>query len=95
MRRFLVLHGWQNHRPRQHWQWQLVEALRSDGEQVLYPQLPDPDRPSLDLWIEVLRAELAQLGDGERVVLAHSCPSCCGCRPRRCCPDRNGSTGCC
>jgi predicted alpha/beta hydrolase family esterase len=71
-RRFLVLHGWQNHRPRHHWQWQLVEALRSDGEQVLYPQLPDPDRPSRDLWTELLRAELAQLGDDERVVIAHS-----------------------
>lgn len=71
-RRFLVLHGWQNHRPRQHWQWQLVEALRREGEQVLHPQLPDPDRPSLDAWTGTLRAEPAQLGDGERVVLAHS-----------------------
>jgi hypothetical protein len=71
-RRFLVLHGWQNRRPRQHWQWQLVEALRQDGEQVLYPQLPDPDRPTLDAWREVVHAELAQLGSGERVVIAHS-----------------------
>ena len=71
-RRFLVLHGWQNRRPREHWQWQLVEALRSAGEQVLYPQLPDPDRPSLRDWTEVLRAELGQLGGGERVVVAHS-----------------------
>jgi predicted alpha/beta hydrolase family esterase len=72
MRRFLVLHGWQNRRPQQHWQWQLVEALRSAGEQVLYPQLPDPDEPSLDAWTDLLKAELAQLGDGERVVIAHS-----------------------
>jgi uncharacterized protein len=71
-RRFLILHGWQNRRPPEHWQWQLAESLRRGGEQVLYPQLPDPDRPSLDLWTEVLRAELAQLGDGERVVVAHS-----------------------
>jgi predicted alpha/beta hydrolase family esterase len=71
-RRFLVLHGWQNRRPPQHWQWQLVEALRIAGEQVLYPQLPDPDKPSLDAWTELLHAELAQLGEGERVVIAHS-----------------------
>jgi hypothetical protein len=32
-RRFLVLHGWENHRPRDHWQWQLVETLRASGEQ--------------------------------------------------------------
>lgn len=71
-RRFLVLHGWQNRRPRQHWQWQLVEALRQVGEQVIYPQLPDPDRPSLDTWREIVHAELTQLGSGERVVIAHS-----------------------
>ncbi len=67
-----MLHGWQNRRPREHWQWQLVEALRSAGEQVLYPQFPDPDRPSLPVWTELLRAELAQLGTAERVVVAHS-----------------------
>lgn len=71
-RRFLVLHGWQNRRPPAHWQWQLVEALRAGGDQVLYPQLPEPDRPSLEQWTALLRAELAQLGSGERVVLAHS-----------------------
>lgn len=71
-RRFLVLHGWQNRRPPGHWQWQLVQALRSTGEQVLYPQLPSPDRPDLAEWRALLAAELAQLGDGERVVVAHS-----------------------
>ncbi|MCF6507640.1 hypothetical protein E9549_09505 [Blastococcus sp. MG754426] len=71
-RRFLVLHGWQNHRPAHHWQWQLVESLRRAGELVLYPQFPEPDRPVLATWSELLRAELAQLGDGERVVVAHS-----------------------
>jgi hypothetical protein len=70
--RFLVLHGWQNRRPQQHWQWQMVEALRQDGRQVLYPQLPDPDQPSLERWSDLVRAELAQLGTGERVVIAHS-----------------------
>ena len=57
-RRFLVLHVWQDSRPPGHWQWQLVEALRSSGEQVLYPQLPEPDRPSPEAWTGVLRAEL-------------------------------------
>jgi predicted alpha/beta hydrolase family esterase len=71
-RRFLVLHGWQNRRPVRHWQWQLVESLRSAGEQVLYPQFPEPDRPDLGTWVALARAELAQLGSGERVVLAHS-----------------------
>ncbi|MDX6228807.1 MAG: serine hydrolase [Frankiales bacterium] len=71
-RRFLLLHGWENHRPPAHWQWWLAEQLRAQGEQVLYPQLPDADSPTLAAWTEVLHAELAQLGDGERVVVAHS-----------------------
>jgi predicted alpha/beta hydrolase family esterase len=71
-RRFLVLHGWQNRRPAGHWQWLLTESLRAAGEQVLYPQFPSPDEPSLADWTELLRAELAQLGSGERVVIAHS-----------------------
>ncbi|MCU1675416.1 MAG: hypothetical protein JWM93_174 [Frankiales bacterium] len=71
-RRFLVLHGWTNRRPPEHWQWQLVDELRAGGEVVLYPQFPDTDSPSLVAWTELLRAELAQLGNGERIVVAHS-----------------------
>jgi predicted alpha/beta hydrolase family esterase len=71
-RRYLVLHGWQNHRPPEHWEWQLVDALRARGEQVLYPQLPAPDHPVLDDWLDVLAGEWQQMGDGERVVVAHS-----------------------
>lgn len=71
-RRFLVLHGWQNHRPPEHWQHWLVERLRARGEQVLYPQLPSPDAPVLGEWLDVLDGELRMLGDGERVVIAHS-----------------------
>ena len=71
-RRFLVLHGWQHHRPPGHWAWWLTAALRDRGEQVLYPQLPSPDHPVLDDWLEVLEGEWRQMGDGERVVVAHS-----------------------
>jgi predicted alpha/beta hydrolase family esterase len=71
-RRFLVLHGWQHHRPPDHWAWWLTETLRERGEQVLYPQLPDPDHPRLTAWLETFAAEWAQLGRGQRVVVAHS-----------------------
>jgi predicted alpha/beta hydrolase family esterase len=71
-RRFLILHGWQNRRPAGHWQRWLAEELRAGGEQVLYPQLPEPDAPSLEAWLGLLRAELELLGDGERIVIAHS-----------------------
>lgn len=71
-RRFLILHGVENWRPREHWQWWLADQLRSRGEQVLYPQLPSPSSPALDEWLTVLHGELSQLGDGEKIVVAHS-----------------------
>jgi predicted alpha/beta hydrolase family esterase len=71
-RRFLVLHGLGNCRPRAHWQWWLVDRLRTHGEQVLYPQLPDPDAPDLTSWLDLLAGEYDQLGDGERIVICHS-----------------------
>jgi hypothetical protein len=71
-RRFLVLYGWQNRRPVGYWQFWLTERLRDRGEQVLYPQLPRPDEPELAEWRELLAVELAQLGDGERVVIGHA-----------------------
>lgn len=71
-RRFLMVHGVQHRRPREHWLWWLTEALRQRGEQVLYPQLPAPEQPSVREWTELLHAELAQLGDAERVVVCHS-----------------------
>lgn len=71
-RRFLMVHGVQHRRPRQHWLWWLTETLRQRGEQVLYPQFPAPEQPSLSEWTDLLHAELAQLGDQERVVVCHS-----------------------
>jgi predicted alpha/beta hydrolase family esterase len=72
-RSFLILHGVENWRPRQHWQWWLAHELRARGEHVFYPQLPAPSSPTLDAWLAVLHGELVQLGTGERVVIAHSC----------------------
>jgi predicted alpha/beta hydrolase family esterase len=71
-RRFLILHGIENHRPPEHWQRWLAERLRARGEQVLYPQLPNPDAPRFADWEAILHAELDLLGDGERVVICHS-----------------------
>ena len=74
-RRFLVLHGFTNRRWVGHWQRLLTSALRDEGEQVVYPQLPDPDSPDVEAWLDVLTTELDLLGDPaevERVVVAHS-----------------------
>ncbi|AWT43403.1 MULTISPECIES: RBBP9/YdeN family alpha/beta hydrolase [Streptomyces] len=71
-RSYLILHGWQNHRPEAHWQHWLADRLTERGHRVTYPQLPDPDEPHLEAWLGELEAHLAGLGEGERVVVAHS-----------------------
>jgi serine hydrolase len=72
-RSVLVLHGFENHRPPEHWQHRLVAALRDDGDPVAYPQLPSPDQPVLAVWLATLAGELAALDPAaERIVIGHS-----------------------
>jgi predicted alpha/beta hydrolase family esterase len=70
---FLILHGLENHRPPEHWQFWLAEQLRATGAPVIYPGLPDPDAPQYDAWESALTQHLAALDPAtERVVLCHS-----------------------
>lgn len=78
--RVLLLHGIEHHRPSGHWLWLLAESLRRERIPVQYPQLPSPGSPSLDEWMDVARAELAMLGDGDRVVITHSLGGLLWCR---------------
>jgi predicted alpha/beta hydrolase family esterase len=72
-RSFLILHGWQNHRPVDHWEHWLADELTARGHAVTYPQLPDPDHPDLAVWLDRLDAHLDSLGhEHERVVVCHS-----------------------
>jgi predicted alpha/beta hydrolase family esterase len=70
--RVLLLHGFEHHRPREHWLWWLAEELRSRAIPVQYPQLPNPDAPRVAEQTEVASSELDMLGDGERIVVTHS-----------------------
>ncbi|MFI8824079.1 RBBP9/YdeN family alpha/beta hydrolase [Streptomyces sp. NPDC053431] len=73
MTTYLILHGFQNHRPVGHWQHWLAGELRGRGHDVRYPQLPEPDAPVLGDWLDALEKHGERPGDGaEFVVLAHS-----------------------
>ncbi|HKN94742.1 MAG TPA: alpha/beta hydrolase [Thermoleophilaceae bacterium] len=67
---FLILHGWQGSGP-DHWQSWLARRLAGRGHRVSYPELPEPDAPRLDRWLEALDTELAR-EPGGLVVLCHS-----------------------
>jgi predicted alpha/beta hydrolase family esterase len=71
-RQYVVLHGWQNHRPAEHWQHWLAGQLTARGHDVRYPQLPDPDEPSLKDWLTAVERAVARTADSELVVVCHS-----------------------
>jgi predicted alpha/beta hydrolase family esterase len=69
---FLILHGYGYDRDPAHWHSRLARHLAAQGHRVSYPQLADPDEPSLDAWRETLRAELNSLPSAGSVVVCHS-----------------------
>jgi len=69
--RVVILHGWENRRPVDHWEHWLHDALVARGHEVDYPQLPDPDAPDLDTWLRLLD-ELVTRGDRAVTLVAHS-----------------------
>jgi predicted alpha/beta hydrolase family esterase len=69
---FLILHGIENHRPPEHWQFLLAAHLVQRGYEVRYPALPEPDAPELEQWLSTLQVELAALRGRQRVVVCHS-----------------------
>lgn len=69
--RFVILHGWENRRPADHWEHWLFDELTARGLEVDYPQLPDPDTPDLDTWLDLLDG-LVTRGSREVTLVAHS-----------------------
>ncbi|MCZ7415045.1 MULTISPECIES: RBBP9/YdeN family alpha/beta hydrolase [unclassified Streptomyces] len=69
---FLLLHGWQHHRPEGHWLRRLADELAALGHDVAFPQLPDPDAPDPGTWLAELDRHLAAAAGRERVVVCHS-----------------------
>jgi uncharacterized protein len=69
---FLIVHGWQNRRPADHWQHWLAGRLRTLSHQVSYPQMPDPDNPKPQEWADTLRRQLTLMRHSRHVVICHS-----------------------
>jgi uncharacterized protein len=69
---FLILHGIENHRPPQHWQYWLAEQLCEHGHSVTYPGLPEPDAPVYRAWEDALQTLLATTVGYRQTVVCHS-----------------------
>jgi len=53
-----------------HWQRWLAPRLQQRGSEVAFPELPEPDAPDPDAWLDALAAALGE--DQGWTVLAHS-----------------------
>lgn len=71
MATFLFLHGWQGS-DAGHWQRLAALELARRRHVVRFPDLPDPDLPRFEPWLEGLEAELGAVDPTETTVLAHS-----------------------
>jgi uncharacterized protein len=66
----VILHGWGGSGP-DHWQSWLAGRLAPEQE-VRYPQLPEPDEPTVTTWLAALDDVLRGLPEGGYDVLCHS-----------------------
>ena len=69
---YLVLHGIENHRPPEHWQYWISDRLRAHGADVRYPALANPDSPSYEAWRSELLVHLSGQSGRRRTVICHS-----------------------
>lgn len=67
---YLILHGYQGSGPG-HWQSWLAGRLRSGDATVHFPDLPDPDDPRLEAWLDALEREMEQF-PAPPIVICHS-----------------------
>lgn len=58
--------------PRDHWFPAVARALEAYGHAVVIPQLPRPDQPVAQEWVDVLTEATAGLDAGDTVLVAHS-----------------------
>ena len=75
VKKVILLHGWLNRRPKDHWMRLTATELRAAGHQVWYPQFPNPEEPETEEWQNLLEAEVALMDEvpgGEKIAVAHS-----------------------
>ena len=68
---FLLLYGWMGN-SESHWQTWLASELAEAGQEVFYPEFPNPDHPKLEEWMETLEEVMEGLDPKNLIVLGHS-----------------------
>jgi len=69
-KRVIVAHGWEGH-PEEGWFPWIEKELEGKGFDVSIPQLPDPDNPRIQEWVQKLE-EAVGSPDGDTYFVGHS-----------------------
>lgn len=69
MKKVLILHGWGGS-DYPHWQAWLATELIKQNYTVSFPQLPNPQEPKLNVWLDFLKAEIEHFKPD--IVVCHS-----------------------
>jgi uncharacterized protein len=72
--RVIIVHRWDGN-PGADWYPWLKKQLEEDGHEVIVPEMPNPNKPEIDPWVDKLRAAVGR-PDSETVLIGHSI----GCR---------------
>ncbi|MBI2445330.1 serine hydrolase family protein [Candidatus Micrarchaeota archaeon] len=68
--RVLIIHGYASSGPK-HWQTWLARECEKAGLETHYPDLPDPYRPDLAIWLQALKKDMPKI-DAQTALVGHS-----------------------
>lgn len=66
---YYILHGFQGY-PGENWFPWLKAELEKQGEKVIVPTLPNPDKPQLNEWMDTFKQAIKENGEG--TIIGHS-----------------------
>ena len=70
IRRVVIIHGWKDN-PNKGWLGWLADNLRSEGYQVINPQMPRDTIPDIDSWVDIVSAAVGEI-DRYTILVGHS-----------------------
>jgi len=71
MKTVLIIHGLGGHAGI-HWQQWLHDELEGQGHKVLMPDMPEPDHPDRNAWLETIKTALQGVNLGQLTIVGHS-----------------------
>jgi hypothetical protein len=71
MKTVLIIHGIGGHAGI-HWQQWLHDELEEQGHKVLMPNLPEPDHPDRQTWLDEIKKTLNGVNLGQLTIVGHS-----------------------